>query len=235
MNDRFIGLKKGNNTRVNSANPVNESQVVVKKISNPPLITAEIIHKFVKLIMLLIIIGFSIKGLLIVKDKSYEFLQGDSTRKISEANTSDTDTQTTTDLPATIQPQATTPDATTSSPNSSSQSQTTPRNSSSSVTQSPPSQTSSSSCGVAGMPQGVCTTIQSIEANGVKGNPNVEADTSLLPDGVKVDVNEPSWQAVDASNGKVGFTMFVNGTSYNGTAILQLKNGTWKVINYYSG
>ncbi len=48
-----------------------ESKVVVKKFSNPPVINAEIIHKFTKLLFLLIIIGFSIKGLLIVKDKSY--------------------------------------------------------------------------------------------------------------------------------------------------------------------
>lgn len=87
-------------------------------------------------------------------------------------------------------------------------------------------------CGVSGMPEGVCTTITSIEKDGLKGNKYVFADTSQLPSGVVIDVNEKSWNQGGPNNGSVEFTGKVQGKTYNGTAFLQNSNGTWQVISY---
>lgn len=87
-------------------------------------------------------------------------------------------------------------------------------------------------CGVAGMPEGVCKAITSIEKSGLKNNPYVAADTSNVPTGSTVQVDESSWSATSGSTGTVNFSAVLSGKNYKGVGSLQLLDGTWKVTNY---
>lgn len=87
-------------------------------------------------------------------------------------------------------------------------------------------------CGVAGMPEGVCTAITSIEKDGIKGNKYVSADTSQLPNGTRAEIDEKSWMMPGPELGNVSFKVTFSGNTYDGKAFMQLSNGTWKVISY---
>lgn len=87
-------------------------------------------------------------------------------------------------------------------------------------------------CGVNGMPEGVCTAIKSIEKDGLKNNPYVAADTSQVPEGSTVQVDESSWKAGSSEAGSVNFTAVLGGKSYKGVGNLQIVDGVWKVVSY---
>jgi hypothetical protein len=87
-------------------------------------------------------------------------------------------------------------------------------------------------CGVRDMPQGVCTVIESVEKDGLKNNPYVSADTSQVPAGTTVQIDRSSWRAVAPDNNTVDFKTTIAGTTYQGTATLQLIGSVWKVTTY---
>lgn len=87
-------------------------------------------------------------------------------------------------------------------------------------------------CGVVGMPEGVCTAITSIEKNGIKGNPYVQADTSKLPSGSTIKFDRASWEQTTDTTGHVGFTLKVLLTTYKARANFELINGTWKATSH---
>lgn len=87
-------------------------------------------------------------------------------------------------------------------------------------------------CGVTGMPEAVCTTITAVEKDGLKNSPYVNADTSQIPTGTKVVVNEKTWNQSGPEMGNVSFSAKVNNVNYKGVAYLQLISGVWKVVSY---
>lgn len=99
-------------------------------------------------------------------------------------------------------------------------------------TASTPTSTTKVYCGVSGMPEGVCTAIASIEKDGLKGNPYVNKDTSQVPEGSTVQIDEASWKTTSASTGNLNFSAILGGQNYKGTGKLQIVDGTWKVIDY---
>lgn len=87
-------------------------------------------------------------------------------------------------------------------------------------------------CGVAAIPQGACTAILSLERQGLKNNPHVNADTSQIPDGGALAINKQSWASSNSESGAVQFTATYAGETHQGTGYLQVINGIWKVVNY---
>lgn len=87
-------------------------------------------------------------------------------------------------------------------------------------------------CGVSGMPENACATIISVEKYGLKNNQNVTADTSQLPNGIIIEVDETTWQQPGPELGNVTFEARVGPESYSGKAFLQVTSGTWKIISF---
>lgn len=90
-------------------------------------------------------------------------------------------------------------------------------------------------CEESGMPEGVCTVTRSIEKDGLKNNPYVAADTSQVPEGSIVQIDESSWKAGSSAAGSVDFTAVFGGKSYKGVGNLQVVDGVWKVVSYTLG
>jgi len=87
-------------------------------------------------------------------------------------------------------------------------------------------------CGVSGLPEGVCSAIDSIEKNGLKNNPYVSADTSTVPAELKVTVSRSTWKLTNANTGSVSFDASLNGTNYKGSGIFTKSGNDWKVSSY---
>lgn len=87
-------------------------------------------------------------------------------------------------------------------------------------------------CGVSGMPEGACIAIKSVEKDGLKNNPYVAADTSQVPEGSTVQVEESSWKVSSSEAGSVNFTAVLGGKPYKGVSNLKIVNGVWKVVSY---
>ena len=87
-------------------------------------------------------------------------------------------------------------------------------------------------CGVKGMPEGACKAITSVEKDGAKDNSYVIADTSQLPDGMKIDIDEKSWLQAGPEIGNANFTAKYAGNNFTGAMYMQVVNGTWKVISF---
>ena len=87
-------------------------------------------------------------------------------------------------------------------------------------------------CGVAGMPQGVCDAITSIEKDGLKGNSYVTANTTSLPEGTKAVANRSSWKQTAPEFGSLEGTISYGGKEYKGTLLFQVLNGKWVVNSY---
>lgn len=87
-------------------------------------------------------------------------------------------------------------------------------------------------CGVKGMPEQMCKAIESVEANGIKNNVYVLADTSQVPDGTKVVVDRASWKQTSSSQATINFTASKLGISFRATAKVQLIGNIWKVTSY---
>ncbi|MCA9329658.1 hypothetical protein KDA11_03360 [Candidatus Saccharibacteria bacterium] len=94
------------------------------------------------------------------------------------------------------------------------------------------SQSVTVNCGVSGMPEGVCTIIQSIEKDGLRNNPYIASDTSQVPANGVVKVNASSWTNASSDAGTVNFTATFGDLTYNGQGNLALVNGSWKVVGY---
>jgi hypothetical protein len=164
------------------------------------------------------IISLTLIGLVIILalGAGYKLLRPKNDQPLDTANSPVTPTQ--------YSPTATLPDNPTQPSN----------NQPSASTPTAPSSGQVTNCGVAGMPAGVCDTINSVEKDGVKNNPYIEADTSQLPSNTTAEVNKHSWKQTDSNNGTIDFVLNVAGSKYNGSAILQNKNGTWKIVSYTS-
>lgn len=83
-----------------------------------------------------------------------------------------------------------------------------------------------------GMPAGVTTALNSIESNGIKGNPYVAFDTSNLPDGAIVKIDRSTWSANGTNQGTVKGTIIVYGQSQSGSLTFGLTNDQWRVVDY---
>jgi len=90
-------------------------------------------------------------------------------------------------------------------------------------------------CGVSGMPEGVCSAIDSIEKNGLKNNPYVSADTSTVPSELKVTISRSTWKLTSADRGSVSFDASFSGTNYKGSGIFTKSGNDWKVTSYTLG
>lgn len=86
----------------------------------------------------------------------------------------------------------------------------------------------------AGIPDGVIAAINSIEANGINGNPYVSSslDTSNIPNGVKINFDRNSWTSYSSDLGSVNITAQVMGMTKTGSTTFSLVNGTWLVTGY---
>lgn len=85
------------------------------------------------------------------------------------------------------------------------------------------------------MPAGVTTAINSIETNGIKGNPYVAdtIDSNQLPSGTTIKFDRNSWSSGSATSGTVKATLNVSGQSYNGTITFNnVGNNVWKATSY---
>lgn len=82
------------------------------------------------------------------------------------------------------------------------------------------------------MPEGVCTAITSIEKDGLRGNQYVTQDTSQVPEGSTVSVDESSWKSGSDTTGTVSFAAVIGGKNYKGLGTFQVVSGIWKVTSY---
>lgn len=85
-----------------------------------------------------------------------------------------------------------------------------------------------------GIPAGVTTAMNSIEANGIKGNPYVSSnvDTSLVPAGTAINFDRSSWTSYSESFGSVNVTFTVNGQPGSGSITFSIEGGQWKASGY---
>ncbi len=198
------------------AKPVEPQPVAptVRRISMGPLFHSRItkVLAFVLGMVLFFLVGYSGTGYLLNKKAVTESTATQKTDSVTDPANPASGDQTTTDT----------------SP-STSGSQDTPA-----TTPSTPAQSSGPKiyCGVSGMPEGVCTAITSIEKDGLKGNPYVNADTSQVPDGSAVQVDESSWKSTGGESGTISFAANLGGKDYKGVATLGVVSGTWKVVTY---
>ncbi len=94
--------------------------------------------------------------------------------------------------------------------------------------QTSPSQPVSSS----GVPDGVQTALNSVEANGIKGNPYVTFDTSTVPDGASVKADRSTWTATSETQGTVNGTISAYGQIRDGTLTFTMTDGVWRITGY---
>lgn len=83
-----------------------------------------------------------------------------------------------------------------------------------------------------GIPDGVTAALNSIEANGIKGNQYITFDTSDVPAGTIIKTNRSSWSAQSSSQGTVSSVITVLGQNHTGSLSLGLINGEWRVTSY---
>ncbi len=85
-----------------------------------------------------------------------------------------------------------------------------------------------------GIPQGVETAINSIESNGIKGNPYVSSnlDTSQVPIGTSVKFDRSTWSQYSESSGSVKVSLSVMGLSKTGSVTFGIEGGSWKATGY---
>ncbi len=94
------------------------------------------------------------------------------------------------------------------------------------------SQSIGTACGVVGMPEGVCTAMNSIEQSGVKNSPYVDqTNAASLPDGVTVSINKSSWSMQAVNQGTASFTAQYNGQTYTGVATFNNASGSWRAVS----
>ncbi len=81
------------------------------------------------------------------------------------------------------------------------------------------------------IPEGVTIALNSIEQTGIKNNPYVTMDTSIVPDGTVTRADRSSWQG-NGQAGTVNGVISVSGQTRSGTLTFQAVDGTWKVVGY---
>jgi hypothetical protein len=86
-------------------------------------------------------------------------------------------------------------------------------------------------CGVAGMPKQVCAIAKSVEANGLKGNPDVLAMTDNIPEGATIDLDFDTWKADGTDAGYMDGRATAFGVSKPGYLTFRLLSGGWKVTS----
>ncbi|MCX6727209.1 MAG: hypothetical protein NTX11_00120 [Candidatus Saccharibacteria bacterium] len=87
-------------------------------------------------------------------------------------------------------------------------------------------------CGVKGIPQAACQTLESIENEGLKNNKYIAVDTSSIPAGTKVTFNKKTWSQAGPEIGSVEFSFSYSGKSYVSTASMQQINNVWKIVSF---
>lgn len=105
------------------------------------------------------------------------------------------------------------------------------------VTSAPSAQTSPSAPSASSIPPGVVSAINSIEANGIKGNPYISSnlDTSDLPSGTTIRFERNSWSSFGADSGTLQATASVYGQTFPGSITFGIEGGTWKATGYDLG
>lgn len=85
-----------------------------------------------------------------------------------------------------------------------------------------------------GIPAGVTAAMNSIEANGIKGNPYVSSslDTSPVPVGTSVSFDRNSWTSYSAELGSANATISALGQSRNASITFGVTEGAWKATGY---
>lgn len=96
------------------------------------------------------------------------------------------------------------------------------------------SSSSGNASSASSLPAGVTTAMNSIEANGIKGNPYVSGnlDTTSVPDGTSVRFNRSSWKQLSDTSGTADASVTYFGQNKAGTVTFDLSNGTWQVSGY---
>ncbi len=97
-------------------------------------------------------------------------------------------------------------------------------------TASSPAPSQSTNCSNKAIPAAACTTILSVEANGAKNNPNVQVDTSQLPQGTVFKFDQPSW-AGSSGTATINATATFGSYIYNLNITLTESSG-WKITQY---
>ena len=85
-----------------------------------------------------------------------------------------------------------------------------------------------------GIPPGVETAINSIESNGIKGNPYVSSnlDTSQVPVGTSVKFDKSTWVAYSENTGSIKVSLSIMGMSKTGSVTFGIEGGSWKATGY---
>lgn len=84
------------------------------------------------------------------------------------------------------------------------------------------------------IPAGVQTAINSIEANGIKGNAYVSSslDTSSIPSGTSIRFERSSWTQYSDILGSVNATISILGQTRTGSVTFGVTEGAWKATGY---
>ncbi|MCA9347995.1 hypothetical protein KC867_01140 [Candidatus Saccharibacteria bacterium] len=99
------------------------------------------------------------------------------------------------------------------------------------ITPSAPSQSSTNTVSSA-LTDEIQNIINSLESQGIKGNPHVTADTSFIPDGATIIVDRSSWIQQNSFYGSLSGTVTLDGQTSNGIATLQNLNGSWQITEF---
>lgn len=81
------------------------------------------------------------------------------------------------------------------------------------------------------IPNEVTTIINSLESQGIKNNPNINLDTSSIPDGTTVRINRSSWSQ-NGNSGTVDGIINIFGQDRNGTLNFLKTDSRWVVSGY---
>ncbi len=201
--------------------PVFQAKPTVKRVSMGPIFHSRITK------VLALILGIALAVLLGYSGMTYYLTKTNQTASSQSPNSTNTSQATTSSNNST----ATTTEKTSTNQQSSSDSNTT-SSANDTNTNTNTSTNPTAPCGVSGMPEGVCTAITSIEKDGLKNNKYVTADTSKVPAGSTVQVDEASWSATSGSTGAVNFSAVMSGKNYKGIGNLQLVDNIWKITSY---
>ena len=98
--------------------------------------------------------------------------------------------------------------------------------------QAPPSHAPAPTTG--GIPAGVQSALNSIEANGIKGSPYVASnlDTSNIPVGTSITFDRNSWTQHSETAGSINATISILGQSRSGSVVFGVTEGAWRATGY---